>query len=157
MKVVSMDKDWTWVSFCFTTYLTLSLLLYNNVFNCHCLQALLVALEVSMIFIVCARPQDTNILQIDSDSSHMNENQQQLVKGSIRLRRSKWHPCYRTDNNGNPVMIHTSNNNVVYECKGWTTQACGHVIPKYGYAKCQPILIHSGGAPYVAGCECAQS
>ena len=36
---------------------------------------------------------------------------------------------YRKDNNGNPVIIHTSNNNVVYECKDWTTQACGHVIP----------------------------
>ena len=119
------------------------------------LQALVVALEVSMIFIVCARPQDTRILQIDSDSSHMNGNQQHLVKGSIRLRRSTWHPCYEKDNNGNPVMIHTSNNNLEYKCKRATAQACGHVIPKYSYAKCQPITHYTGGVAYVAGCECA--
>ena len=37
-----------------------------------------------MIFIVCARPQDTSIFQIDSNSTHMNGNQQQLVKGFIK-------------------------------------------------------------------------
>ena len=109
-----------------------------------------------MILIVCAHPHDSTSFEIDNDSPQVNEKQQQLVKGPTRLRRSKWHPCYKTDNNGNPVITHTSKNTVNYECNLWTTRACGQVIPKYGYAKCAAVhkRIRSD-VSVVVGCDCA--
>ena len=101
-----------------------------------------------MIFIVCARPHDSTRFKIDNNSLQVKENQESHVKGN-QLRRNTWHPCYKKDSNGNPIITHdTSAGTVNYECKGWTTQACGHVIDKYGYAKCQPVLVnsHAGSA-----------
>ena len=118
-------------------------------------QVFVVLLEVSMIFFACARPQNSSILQFDTDLSQMKENQQQLEKGPTRLRRSTWHPCYKTDNNGNPITTLTTNGTVIYDCRGWTTPACSHVDPIYHYAKCDPVLSVSGNISIVVGCDCA--